>query len=121
MQFAAFITHPFSRTFVLALAFGVVACKGKSELATVNGRSIPQAEFDAYLKHKHISPTDDKRRDRALDEYLERVALSALIEKEAESWWDKGWIFLRAETDALMESVCLFFEREIDPDDPPPD
>ena len=47
--------------------------------------------------------------------------MAALIEKEAESWWDKGWIFLRAETDALLESVCLFFEREIDPDDPPPD
>ena len=49
------------------------------------------------------------------------VKMAARIEKEAESWWDRGWIFLRAETDALMESVCLYFEREIDPDNPPPD
>jgi len=35
------------------------------------------------------------------------------IEREVERWWDQGWVFLRAETDALMESVCLFFEREI--------
>lgn len=49
------------------------------------------------------------------------VKMAPLIEKEAESWWDRGWVFLRAETDALMESVCLYFEREIDPDNPPPD
>lgn len=38
--------------------------------------------------------------------------MAAVIEREVERWWDEGWVFLRAETDALMESVCLFFERE---------
>jgi hypothetical protein len=41
--------------------------------------------------------------------------MAELIEREAETWWDQGWVFLRAETDALMESVCLYFEREIIP------
>jgi peptidyl-prolyl cis-trans isomerase C len=109
MQFTTFIKSPFPRTFVFALALGVVACKGKKELATVNGRSVPQAEFDAYLKHKHISPTDEKRRDRALDEYLERVALSALIEKEAKL--DKAAI--EAELAEVRRELVLsrYFER----------
>jgi hypothetical protein len=33
------------------------------------------------------------------------------IHAEAERKWDEGWVFLRAETDALMESVCLYFQR----------
>ena len=41
------------------------------------------------------------------------AALARTIEREVEKWWDQGWVFLRAETDALMESVCLFFERPI--------
>lgn len=40
--------------------------------------------------------------------------MAAIIETEVEKWWNEGWVFLRAETDALMESVCLFFERELD-------
>ena len=40
-------------------------------------------------------------------------AMARVIEREAEKWWGEGWIFLRAETDRLMESVCLYFEREV--------
>lgn len=49
--------------------------------------------------------------------------LARVIEREAEKWWDEGWVFVRAETDALMESVCLFFERTVELDDgkPAPD
>src|SRR4051812_24462006 len=39
--------------------------------------------------------------------------LAVEIEREVEKWWDEGWVFLRAETDLLMESVCLFFERPV--------
>jgi hypothetical protein len=35
------------------------------------------------------------------------------IEREVEKLWDEGWVFLRAETDRLMESVCLYFERPV--------
>ena len=41
------------------------------------------------------------------------AAMAKTIEREVEKWWDEGWVFLKAETDALMESVCLFFERPI--------
>jgi hypothetical protein len=49
--------------------------------------------------------------------------MATLIEYEVEKWWNEGWVFLRAETDSLMESVCLFFERPVilDADIPPVD
>ncbi|MEO6094636.1 MAG: hypothetical protein ABIW76_02805 [Fibrobacteria bacterium] len=40
-------------------------------------------------------------------------AMARVIEREVEKWWDEGWVFLRADTDKLMESVCLYFERRI--------
>jgi hypothetical protein len=39
--------------------------------------------------------------------------LALVIEREVEKWWNQGWVFLRADTDRLMESVCLFFERPL--------
>jgi hypothetical protein len=39
--------------------------------------------------------------------------MARVIEREVEKWWDEGWVFLRADTDKLMESVCLYFERRI--------
>ncbi len=39
----------------------------------------------------------------------EKVAESIL--SEVEKNWEEGWVYVRAETDALMESVCLFFSR----------
>ncbi len=35
------------------------------------------------------------------------------IEKEVKVHWDKGWIFIKAEPDKLLESVRLYFERTI--------
>jgi hypothetical protein len=45
--------------------------------------------------------------------------MARTIEIETRKWWDEGWIFLRAETDKLMESVCLYFERPVLLEDPP--
>ena len=68
---------------VLLVSAGTTACKRRSgDLATVNGRAVKQAEFDAYLKLKHVSPAEEKRRERALDEFLDRAALGAVIERE---------------------------------------
>jgi peptidyl-prolyl cis-trans isomerase C len=64
---------------------GACGSKDKSAavvLATVNGREITQAQFDAYLKHKNIPPGDKARSDRALAEYLDREALADVIAKE---------------------------------------
>jgi len=35
------------------------------------------------------------------------------IEQEVKKYWNQGWIFVKAETDGLMESVCIYFEREV--------
>ncbi|MDR0515432.1 MAG: hypothetical protein LBH25_00095 [Fibromonadaceae bacterium] len=39
--------------------------------------------------------------------------LAALIESEAERMQEKGWFFSHSSTDELMESIVLFFERDI--------
>ena len=40
------------------------------------------------------------------------VEVARRVEMEAERWWREGWVFVRADTDALMESVALTFEKE---------
>jgi peptidyl-prolyl cis-trans isomerase C len=53
----------------------------KSELASVDGHKITQQEFNAYLKFKRIPEQDKARVERALDDYIQRAALTAAIEK----------------------------------------
>ena len=36
-----------------------------------------------------------------------------VIENEVRKYWDEGWVFVRAEPDGLLESVRVFFEREV--------
>ena len=58
------------------------ACgKGGKEIAEVNGKSITQEQFDAYIKFKRLAANNDKAREKLLDQYLEREALAAVIEK----------------------------------------
>lgn len=65
---------------VLMLASGA-GCEDKARvLANVNGKAVTQPEFDAYLDFKRIPANDEKRREKALDEYLEREGLSKVIE-----------------------------------------
>lgn len=53
------------------------------QVATVNGRPISQAAFDAYLQLKRIDTSDNRRRDHELDAYLEREALSdAMLQQD---------------------------------------
>ena len=56
-------------------------CIDSGTVATVNGRDITQAEFDAYLKFKRVPEQDKARVERALDEYIKRAALAAAIEE----------------------------------------
>jgi hypothetical protein len=39
--------------------------------------------------------------------------LASQIVKETERWWNQGWTFVEANTDALMENVVLQFERDV--------
>jgi peptidyl-prolyl cis-trans isomerase C len=68
---------------VLILALSLTGCGKKTNvLATVDGKDVTQPEFDGYLKARHVSAADAARRDRALQEYLDRAALSSVIEKQ---------------------------------------
>lgn len=59
----------------------VVGCQEKQQVvAKVAGDNISKAQFEAYLKHKHIPVTEEKRAQAALDQYLEREALAKAIE-----------------------------------------
>ena len=35
------------------------------------------------------------------------------IEKEVRKYWNEGWVFVKAEPDGILESVCIYFEREV--------
>ena len=47
--------------------------------------------------------------------------MARVIEIEVEKWWDEGWVFVKADTGKLLESVCLFFERKVFIEAPPED
>jgi len=36
-----------------------------------------------------------------------------VIEKEVKKKWDDGWVFVKAEPDALFESIRIYFERNL--------
>lgn len=68
---------------IALLAIGLLAgCGTEEKLASVDGRAVTQAEFDAFLKFNRHRAQDEKRRSALLDQYLEREALAAAIDKE---------------------------------------
>ncbi|CAB1055662.1 hypothetical protein D1BOALGB6SA_395 [Olavius sp. associated proteobacterium Delta 1] len=65
-------------------ALGLFGCGDDDtapKLAVVNEKPVTEAEFEAYLKFKRAPQQDQKRRQMLLDQYLEREALAAAIEK----------------------------------------
>ncbi|MDA8140785.1 MAG: peptidylprolyl isomerase [Desulfobacteraceae bacterium] len=67
---------------ILLLVLGISGCGKKDEkIASVGGKAVSQSEFDAYLKFKRLNAKDDKQRGALLDQYLDRAALAAAIEK----------------------------------------
>ncbi len=77
---------------VSLVIFGLVGCKQEIEkktvpvkdnsIATVNGKKISSEQFDAFLEFKRVPPSDEIRKARLLEQYLEREALAAVIEKQ---------------------------------------
>lgn len=67
-----------------AVALGALAgCEDKERvLASVNGEDVTQTEFDAFLDFKRIPAGDEKRREKALEEYLDRQGLAKVIEDQ---------------------------------------
>lgn len=61
----------------------LTACGGGGDsIATVNGKAIQAADFEAYIEHKRIAIRSDEQKDKVLDQYLAREALANLIESE---------------------------------------
>lgn len=66
---------------VLSIIVLMASCSGNDDvIATVNGNPVTAQEFNAYLKFKHIQVRDDKHKSVLLEQYLERDALSKVIE-----------------------------------------
>lgn len=65
---------------VVVVALIISACGKSGEVGEVDGKAVTKQEFDTYLKFKRIPAEDKKRRDVALDQYLQREALAAAIE-----------------------------------------
>ncbi|VFQ45090.1 peptidylprolyl isomerase [Desulfoluna butyratoxydans] len=64
------------------LAFFLVACGDKTQdLADINGKKVSKQTFQTFLKFKRISISDENKKKRLLDDYLNREALSLSIEK----------------------------------------
>jgi len=58
----------------------LTACSDGKGIASVDGETITQEMFSAYLEEKRIPDTNQKRVESALDMYLEREALTQAIE-----------------------------------------
>ena len=98
---------------IVVAALVLPACRSKSNvLATVNGHDVTQAEFDAYLKVKHLPASDEKRRQRALDEYLERLALASAIEKDPQ--FDKAAVEAEIAEVRKETEISRYFDRYLD-------
>ncbi|MBU0681415.1 MAG: peptidylprolyl isomerase [Proteobacteria bacterium] len=99
--------------FSLLLA-GLVGCGGDNDktVATVNGKKITNEQFDAFLKFKRVPVKDETRKARMLDQYLEREALAAVIEKK--DLLDNAMI--EAELNEFKKEMLIsrYFEKYLD-------
>jgi peptidyl-prolyl cis-trans isomerase C len=91
----------------ILLAVSIFGCSGK--VATVDGRSVSPSEFDAYLKLKHVDSKNNKQRKALLEQYLQREALAAAIEKTDSL--DKPQV--QAEVNEFRKEVLIsrYFDR----------
>lgn len=68
---------------VLAVMIAIAGCDSNSDsIAEVNGQSVTQAQFDAYLKFKRVPTQNTQLVNRELDDYLEREGLAGQIEEQ---------------------------------------
>ena len=71
------------RVLLLVAIVFVLSCSSDTpNLATISGEKVSKAHYEAYLKYKRIPAADEKRNEKALSQYLDRTALSMMIEKE---------------------------------------
>jgi peptidyl-prolyl cis-trans isomerase C len=72
---------PIAGLVVFLIAFAVSCGSGSDgQVASVNGRGISTAEFDAYLAYRNLPDNDQKKRRNALEEYTRREGIADAIE-----------------------------------------
>jgi len=72
---------------LIAYMFAVGAGDGTDEsetLATIGDAEITDADFEAYLEHKHLRLRDQEQADRVLEDLVDREALARAIESSGE-------------------------------------
>lgn len=97
----------------VVLAFVLTACSAVDDgdvIATVNGNDVTAKEFDAYLVFKRLKVRDDNHRKALLDQYLEREALSRVIENKLD---EKTRLLADAELADFRKQMIVnrYFER----------
>ena len=59
------------------------ACGQKNDnLAVIDGKAVTENQFESFLKFKRINTTDEVSKAKVLDQYIEREALAAAVEKK---------------------------------------
>lgn len=91
--------------------FVLSGCDNSHSIAKVDGKNISQSEFEAYLKFKRIPEQDKARVERAKEEYINRAALSAAIEKSGAL--DKGQINAELEEFKRQMLIGRYFESHL--------
>ncbi len=69
---------------ILTISILLVSCNNEELIGVVNGRDISRAEFNHFLEFKNIPQDDKKRVDMMLKDYMQREALTTVIENSKE-------------------------------------
>lgn len=96
---------------MLMISFILVGCSSdENVLGNINGTDVTRDQFDAYLEFKRIKVRDDNHREKLLEQYFERVALSQVIERKFD---DKAKQATQAELEDFKRqmNISRYFER----------
>jgi peptidyl-prolyl cis-trans isomerase C len=95
---------------IFLLLLGITSCGQKEErIASIDGKAVTRETFEAYLKFKRLNPKDDKQRIAFLDQYLQRAALVAAIEKSGNL--DNAMVDAELEEFRKQMLISRYFEK----------
>lgn len=97
---------------ITGFAAGMTACSDSSEIADVNGEEITETEFENYLRFKRVDEGDEPAREKTLERYLEREALTQVIREQ--DVLDEGLV--RAEVTDFKHQMYIsrYFQQYLD-------
>nr|MBV6628512.1 peptidylprolyl isomerase [Oceanococcus sp. HetDA_MAG_MS8] len=83
----------------------------EGHVAVVNGDAVPEELFAGHLQYKNLKPRTERQRQRMLDDYLQREALTRIISSQK----DFDAAAVQAELDDLRREVIIsrYFERHL--------